>query len=111
MKKYIVIVVALLLNSCNFKVDKKPNILWIVSEDNSIHYMDLYSKGGAKMPNVSNLASDGIVFENTFSNAPVCSVARSTLITGVYAPRIGTQFHRRMSLVKFNFILIIRQNL
>ena len=100
MKKYIVIVVALLLNSCNFKVDKKPNILWIVSEDNSIHYMDLYSKGGAKMPNVSNLASDGIVFENTFSNAPVCSVARSTLITGVYAPRIGTQFHRRMSLVK-----------
>jgi arylsulfatase A-like enzyme len=30
----------------------------------------------------------------------VCSVARSTIITGVYAPRIGTQYHRKMSKVK-----------
>ena len=78
----------------------KPNILWIVTEDNSIHYMDLYSKGGAEMPALSSLASEGIVFDNAFSNAPVCSVARSTLITGVYAPRIGTQYHRKMSKVK-----------
>ena len=62
--------------------------------------MDLYTKGGAKMPTISSLASEGIVFDNAFSNAPVCSVARSTLITGVYAPRIGTQYHRRMSKVK-----------
>ena len=78
----------------------QPNILWIVTEDNSIHYMDLYTKGGAKMPTISSLASEGIVFDNAFSNAPVCSVARSTLITGVYAPRIGTQYHRRMYKVK-----------
>ena len=78
----------------------QPNILWIVTEDNSIHYMDLYTKGGAKMPTISSLASEGVVFDNAFSNAPVCSVARSTLITGVYAPRIGTQYHRRMSKVK-----------
>lgn len=62
--------------------------------------MDLYTKGGAKMPTISSLASEGVVFDNAFSNAPVCSVARSTLITGVYAPRIGTQYHRRMSKVK-----------
>ena len=62
--------------------------------------MDLYSKGGAEMPALSSLASEGIVFDNAFSNAPVCSVARSTLITGVYAPRIGTQYHRKMSKVK-----------
>ena len=42
------------------------------------------------------LAKQGIVYNNAFSNAPVCSVARSTLITGCYAPRIFTQFHRRM---------------
>jgi arylsulfatase A-like enzyme len=62
--------------------------------------MDLYKNGGAEMPTISQLANQGVVFNNAFSNAPVCSVARSTIITGVYAPRIGTQYHRKMSKVK-----------
>jgi arylsulfatase A-like enzyme len=49
------------------------------------------------MPNISSLAKKGVVFNNAFSNAPVCSVARSTIITGVYAPSIGTQYHRKAS--------------
>ena len=83
----------LFITSCNS--DERPNIIWLVSEDNSIHFMDLYSKDGAKMPNISSLAKKGVVFNNAFSNAPVCSVARSTIITGVYGPTIGTQYHRK----------------
>ena len=75
---------------------EKPNILWIVTEDNSKHYLNLYEEGGAVMPNVEALAKEGIVFNHAFSNAPVCSVARSTLISGCYAPRTGVQYHRRM---------------
>ena len=100
MKKYLLLIFVFIISSCNDELDPKPNILWIVTEDNSLQYMNLYTKGGAEMPNVSSLASEGIVFNNAFSNAPVCSVARSTIITGVYSPRIGTQYHRRMSLVK-----------
>ena len=100
MKKYLLLIFVFIISSCNDELDPKPNILWIVTEDNSLHYKNLYTKGGAEMPNVSSLASEGIVFNNAFSNAPVCSVARSTIITGVYSPRIGTQYHRRMSLVK-----------
>ena len=81
------------MTSCNNH--ERPNIIWLVSEDNSIHFMDLYSKDGAKMPNISSLAKKGVVFNNAFSNAPVCSVARSTIITGVYGPTIGTQYHRK----------------
>ena len=100
MKKYLLLIIAIFISSCNDELNLKPNIIWLVSEDNSLHYMNLYTEGGAEMPNISSLASTGVVFENAFSNAPVCSVARSTIITGVYAPRIGTQYHRRMSLVK-----------
>jgi arylsulfatase A-like enzyme len=74
----------------------RPNILWLVSEDNSARYLKLYDKDGAEMPNIESLAAQGLVFNHAFSNAPVCSVARSTLITGCYAPRIGAQFHRKM---------------
>ncbi len=76
----------------------RPNIVWIVSEDNSKHWLRLYEEGGAPMPHIEKLAENGLVFLNAFSNAPVCSVARSTLITGCYAPRIGAQYHRRSAL-------------
>ena len=46
------------------------------------------------MPNVEALAKHGLVFNHAFSQAPVCSVARSTLISGSFAPRIGAQYHR-----------------
>ncbi|MEP3210654.1 MAG: sulfatase [Maribacter sp.] len=89
-----------LLFSCEEKQEMKevPNIIWLVSEDNSKHYLKLYDEGGASMPNVEALAKKGVVFNNAFSNAPVCSVARSTIIAGCYAPRVGTQYHRRMQL-------------
>jgi len=95
--------ISLLLFSCKEQKKpsgeiEKPNIVWLVSEDNSKHYMKLYEESGASMPNVEALAAKGIVFNNAFSNAPVCSVARSTIISGCYAPRVGAQYHRRMQL-------------
>lgn len=75
-------------------VEKKPNFLWLISEDNSKHFLKLYNKHGAAMPNVEKLAQHGLIFDNALSNAPVCSTARTTLATGAYGPRIGTQFHR-----------------
>ncbi|MEZ5385536.1 MAG: sulfatase-like hydrolase/transferase [Prosthecobacter sp.] len=73
----------------------RPNIVWIVSEDNSIHYLRHFFPGGAETPAIEALAAHGLTFDNAFSNAPVCSVARTTLATMCYGPRIGTQFHRR----------------
>jgi arylsulfatase A-like enzyme len=77
----------------------RPNIVWLTSEDNSVHYVKLYDESGAVMPNIEKLAAHGLVFNHAFSNAPVCSVARTTLLTGAYGPRIGTQFHRRSKMV------------
>ena len=81
------------------KAQDRPNIVWLVTEDNSKHYLKLYEEGGVSMPNVERLAEQGLVFNHAFSQAPVCSVARSTIISGCYAPRIGTQYHRRTEFV------------
>ena len=89
----------LIHSACNTKEQSYPNIVWLTTEDNSPHHMKLYNGDGAAMPAIEKLAKEGIVFDNAFSNAPVCSVARSTLITGCYAPRIFTQFHRRAQYV------------
>jgi arylsulfatase A-like enzyme len=80
--------------------NKRPNMVWLISEDNSVHYSELYSETGAKMPNISLLAEDGVLFNHAFSVAPVCSVARSTLATGCYPSRLGMQYHRGSEMVK-----------
>jgi len=77
----------------------RPNIVWLVSEDNSVHYLDMFDKHGAPTPRIGELAAHGLIYDHAFSNAPVCSVARTTLATGCYGPRIGTQYHRRSVVV------------
>lgn len=73
----------------------RPNFVFLVSEDNSIHYLRLYGAELGLTPNIERMAAEGLTFNHTFSCAPVCSVARSTLATGMYAPRGGFQYHRK----------------
>ncbi len=70
-----------------------PNIVWIVSEDNS-PLLGCYGDTFATTPVLDKFASQGIVYENAFASAPVCAPTRSTLITGVYPPSMGTQHMR-----------------
>ena len=87
-----------LFTSALFAADK-PNFVWLISEDNSTHYLKLFDEHGAETPRIAELAKHGLLFEHAFSNSPVCSVARTTLMTSCYGPRIGTQFHRRSVMV------------
>ena len=74
---------------------EKPNFVFILSEDNSKHYLRLYGAELGATPAIESMAKDGIVFDHAFSNAPVCSVARTTLMTGILAPKAGFQYHRK----------------
>ena len=56
-----------------------PNILWVTSEDNSSSWIGCYGNKLARTPRIDALAKEGVVFENAYSNAPVCAVARATM--------------------------------
>ncbi len=71
----------------------RPNILWITSEDNS-PYLGCYGDPHAKTPNLDRLAGQGMRYIHAYSSAPVCSVARSTLMTGMNASTLGLHNHR-----------------
>ncbi|GAA5123995.1 sulfatase [Luteolibacter yonseiensis] len=71
-----------------------PNILWIVSEDNSSHWMGCYGNKQARTPRIDALAKEGVLFEHAYSNAPVCAVARATILNGAWSPTMGTQHMR-----------------
>ncbi len=73
-----------------------PNILWILAEDASLH-LSCYGEDTIETPNIDRLAAEGVKFENAFVTSPVCSPARSALITGMYQSVLGAQNHRSQS--------------
>ena len=70
-----------------------PNILYIALEDIT-PMMGCYGDTYAKTPNFDKLAEEGIRYMNAHAVAPVCSVSRSTIVTGMYPSTIGTMHHR-----------------
>jgi arylsulfatase A-like enzyme len=72
----------------------RSNILWLVSEDNN-PFLGCYGYRLARTPVLDRLASEGLLYENCFSQAPVCAPSRFTLITGMYATSCGPAEHMR----------------
>ncbi len=68
---------------------KKPNILFILTDD--LGYTDLGSYGNPfnETPNLDSLARKGVRFTQAYSASPVCSPSRVALLTGIHPARIG----------------------
>ncbi|MEE9439898.1 MAG: sulfatase-like hydrolase/transferase [Saprospiraceae bacterium] len=112
--------ISLLFVNCNFtksetnqETDKSalppPNIVWIVSEDNS-PFLGCYGDKSAITPNIDQLAENGLLYKNAFANAPVCAPSRSTLITGMYPTSLGSQ-HMRSQVDVPNYVKFFPQYL
>lgn len=78
----------LILNVCTGGVrmgngeGKRPNILFVVSDDQSFPYASAYGTSGVSTPAFDRVARDGILFNNAFAAAPQCSPSRAAILTG-----------------------------
>ncbi len=79
-----------------------PNIIFIVSEDNS-PFLGCYGDPNANTPNLDKLAEEGILYENAFAVAPVSAPSRSSIITGMYASSLGSHHMRSHVTIPDNF--------
>ncbi|NWK55845.1 sulfatase [Verrucomicrobiaceae bacterium N1E253] len=83
----------LLLASSVALAAERPNILWITAEDHGPH-LGCYGDTYATTPHLDALASRSMIYTRASSTAPVCAAARTTIITGMYAPSLGAQHMR-----------------
>jgi N-sulfoglucosamine sulfohydrolase len=67
---------------------RKPNVLLIVSEDNSPN-LSCYGDRLVQTPNLDRLASEGVRFERAFVATASCSESRSAILTGLYPHQNG----------------------
>lgn len=71
----------------------RPNVLLVILDDWGPN-LSCYGDKEISTPNLDKLASEGSLYRNCFSMAPVCSVGRSTLTTGISQYAIHSEHHR-----------------
>lgn len=80
-------------NIINPTLGFRPNILWLVAEDQSPN-IPSFGDSTIATPTLSWLASQGVCYDNFFSAHPVCAPARASIITGMYANHIAASHMR-----------------
>ncbi|MDP6822852.1 MAG: sulfatase-like hydrolase/transferase [Dehalococcoidia bacterium] len=69
----------------------RPNILFILSDDQGPWAMNCAGTPELRTPNLDRLAATGIRFESFFCASPVCSPARASILTGQMPSQHGVQ--------------------
>ena len=55
---------------------KRPNILFVIADDQSFPYASVYGAAGVHTPAFDQVAENGVLFYNAFAAAPQCSPSR-----------------------------------
>ena len=84
MKKILIITFIILLNSCTNQ-DKRPNILFIMSDDHAYQAVSAYSDKLINTPNIDRIADEGILFTNACVTNSICAPSRATILTGKFS--------------------------
>lgn len=88
----------------------KPNILWIITDDQRADALECWNRatrgtsenalGYVSSPNLDKLASEGVLFTDTYCNSPVSAPSRASMHTGRYPHHNGI----------YNFVLAHNEN-
>lgn len=81
-----------LLAGCAKEPGQRPNIIFILTDDQRWDAMHCAGNDIIFTPNMDRLAADGIRFQNAFVTTPICAASRATLLTGLYERTHGYTF-------------------
>jgi N-acetylgalactosamine-6-sulfatase len=68
---------------------KRPNIVFILSDDQGYGDLGCYGGTDLKTPNIDGLAAQGVRFTQYYSAGPECTPTRTAFMTGRYLHRVG----------------------
>ncbi|MEM9481708.1 MAG: sulfatase [Verrucomicrobiota bacterium] len=65
--------------------EKRPNILFIFSDDHGYQAVSAYGSNRNKTPNIDRIANEGMRFENCFVTNSICGPSRAVILTGKHS--------------------------
>jgi arylsulfatase A-like enzyme len=94
MKKLGILICGIILTpvffSCGVKKvdnqkEKRPNILFIMSDDHAYQAISAYGYGLNNTPNIDRLAQEGAIFNRGFVTNSICAPSRAVMLTGKHS--------------------------
>ncbi|WP_405295579.1 sulfatase-like hydrolase/transferase [Algibacter sp. Ld11] len=70
---------------------QKKNIIFLFADDAGYHDFGFQGSKTFPTPNLDNLASEGMVFNEAYTTDSVCGPSRAGLLTGMYQQRYGIE--------------------
>ncbi len=62
----------------------RPNIIFVMVDDMGYGDLGVYGQRHIQMPNVDQMAREGIRYTDVYTGSPICAPSRSTLMTGLH---------------------------
>lgn len=88
MKRFFTFFILCLVSLVNLALGRnkdKPNIIFILIDDQRYDFLSFLGHPWIKTPNIDKLASGGMFFDNAFVTSSLSSPSRASIMTGKYA--------------------------
>jgi len=82
------------LGRAQSRAPKRPNIIFIMTDDHASHAMSCYGSKINKTPNLDRIAKGGMRFTNAFCTNSICAPCRAVILTGKYSHLNGVKDNR-----------------
>lgn len=74
------------------QIKQRPNIVFLLSDDQTSIATGCYGNTQVVTPNMDNLASEGVMFSNHYNTTAICMASRASIMTGMYEYKTGCNF-------------------
>ncbi len=74
-----------------FPAMRQLNLLFLCSDQHQAASSGCYGHADVQTPHIDEIASEGVRFDRTYCQSPVCVPSRGSIITGNYASRHGAR--------------------
>jgi arylsulfatase A-like enzyme len=113
MKKNLVLsLIAIIgLAACQPEKAKRPNILFIMSDDHAYQAISAYDNTLIETPNIDRIAKEGMLFTNACVTNSICAPSRAVILTGKHSHLNGKiDNHFPFDTTQMTFPQLLQQN-
>ncbi|MGB7396120.1 MAG: sulfatase, partial [Pricia sp.] len=100
-------------NKKNSVSDEKPNIIFILTDDQRFDALGYAGNDLISTPEMDKLAKQGTYFKNAMVTTPICAASRASILTGLYERTHQFNFQTdniRNSYMEASYPIILRDN-
>jgi arylsulfatase A-like enzyme len=84
-RNFSILCVLYVLCSCQPEKAKRPNILFIMSDDHAYQAISAYDNTLIETPNIDRIANEGMLFTNACVTNSICAPSRAVILTGKHS--------------------------